>query len=66
MSYQPVGQPAAQTGGNNRTIIIIVIVVLVLCCCCAVLGIGLYLYGDQIVRAISPTPATPLLLKLLA
>jgi phosphate/sulfate permease len=65
MSNQMGGQASAQGGNRNRTIIIVV-VILVLCCCCAAIGVGLYLNGDQLIKLISPTPATPLLLKLLA
>ncbi len=39
---------------NTTTIIIIVVVaVLVLCCCCAVVGWGLYTYGDQLMSSLN-------------
>lgn len=60
------GAPPAGAQSGNRNLIIIIIVVLLLCCCCALLaGIG-WFYGDQILALIQPTPATPLLLKLMA
>ena len=36
---------------NNTTLIIVVVAVVVLCCCCIAV-VGLWQYGDQILKAL--------------
>lgn len=36
---------------NNTTLIIAIVVVVLLCCCC-IIGIGGWMYGDQIVQSL--------------